>query len=113
MEILSSGILTHQPEISVISLGLLIFTGLFLFIGVYWLYEIISKTEKFSIGAIVFTVIGLLFGIGLISYIKDETYEYEQMKVIVTDWNVVYEDGWEVVDQDGKIVILERRLETK
>lgn len=54
--------------------------------------------------ALVFSVLASLMAISAVIGIKDgPTTEY---KAIVTDYNVIYEEGYEIISTEGKIVTL-------
>lgn len=110
MEVLSNVIQNEVP------LGMYIFMGMlgiaFVIIGMVWLYDIIIKKEKFSFASIGFLIVGVMISLAnILSFMNP--IKYEQQKVIVSDWNIVYEQGWEVVSRDGKIVVLKRKIDNE
>jgi len=76
---------------------ILVFIGLITLL--LWLYAWLEEDSTSFVGAIIVTLVFFaLFSL-------DTTIFYD---VIVTDWNAVYDQGYEVVEQNGKIVTLRK-----
>lgn len=71
------------------------------FLGVF-IAALCAREFGISIIPLVFTVV---FGAATVDA-SSSTIEYTE--AIVTDWNEVYEQGYEVVEQNGKIVTLRK-----
>ena len=60
-----------------------------------------------------FGLIVSLFFVGMMTfaYTAEDKSQYEYQKVKVSDWNIVHNERWEVVNQEGDIVELKRKIE--
>jgi hypothetical protein len=105
MQILSEDVLTGDfvMNLAVVIAG----TILCITIGVGFIFSYFKSKEKIILvlGAIL-TVLGLMGIPGIF-------YEYEKgaevhYKAIVTDYNEVYDKGYEIIDQEGKIITLKK-----
>ena len=82
-------------------------------IGLYWLFQILTGLDDFNFTGLVILLIGLSLAYACYSIYVDNDYKYEIQKVIVSDWNEVYNEKWEIVEQEGDIVTIKRKLYLK
>lgn len=76
--------------------------------AVLFIVAIISAVEK-SVGSTFAAVIGCLLFVTFASHaIQDARESVPQYEVLITDFNEVYEQGYEIVDQRGKIYIVRK-----
>lgn len=102
MEILEYQVISNHGTVLIFYV---IYSLLSLVLG-YVVYRSFNKDWKFG------TFVSIVFvGMMTWAYISEDKSEYEYQKVIVDDWNVVHNEGWEVIKQDGEIVELKRKLE--
>lgn len=79
--------------------------SIFIIILLSFLY-IVSGSALLSILMFIISLGFIIFG-----YVNhlDEQYEYQKVKV--SDWNIVHNEGWEVIKREGEIIELKRKLE--
>ncbi|WP_405101642.1 hypothetical protein [Oceanobacillus sp. FSL H7-0719] len=102
MEILYEGAEVADYIFGIVVLGIV--TLLLLAIVIGFISDIMKydmdrvKNIKNLIGV---SIVALVLGIFLCFFISQGAEEYK--KVLITDYNVIYEQGYEIVDQEGKI----------
>lgn len=102
MEILEYQLISNHQTILI----LYIFYSLLSLLLGFYCYRSFNKDWKFGL-FVSFSLVGLMTW----AYISEDKSTYEYQKVIVEDWNEVYEQGWEVIKHEGEIVELKRKLE--
>lgn len=104
MEILSTEVMSG------LTLGWSIIGTVLILVGVFGiLLFLIGVTE--GEGAVL--TIGLVLavvGFGLVAVINSNfSYEYEQHKVTITDFNEVHKQGYEIIEQEGEIYTVQKK----
>lgn len=93
----------------IVMLTLLIaFAGIFITVFIYGLVDTLRKgwdAESIIALVLLFILSALSIAGSVEAIIDGPPVEY---KAIVTDWNAVYDGGYEVIDIDGKIVTLRK-----
>lgn len=84
-------------NIAILLIGIIVFALGVMFIGEWLTYN----DNNFAIVGVAMSVIGFLLLFSL------PTEEYERHEATIDDFNEVYEQGYEIVDQRGDIYILE------
>jgi hypothetical protein len=103
MEILSTEVVTQAGSVGGLSVILGILVALF---GFVLIMGGLSSDEWIPV------IIGaLLMAVGIAGAVSlsdiGET-KYEQRKVLIEDFNVVHEEGYEIVDQEGEIYTIRK-----
>lgn len=104
MEILNNYEIFH-PDYSVLLL-LLTVAGTFLSIGAFFIFKTISKLM-----GIIVILVALFCWFGLFYELYNyKNWKVEELDVIVEDWNVIHEEGWEIIRTEGKITTIREKL---
>ena len=112
MQILSESEYTHwmyttgyYGVFDVIALIMLIV--LILGVAIFFVSGNFDAEESLLKVALIMMIIGFI-GIVTSVIIAPTTKPYTEVKATVSDWNVVHDEGWEVVEQEGEIVTLRK-----
>lgn len=107
MEILSSSTFTEPGDLG---LALTILFSFVLLIGLVVMLTGVDDNEGASaIGGLILVVIS---GLAIWGTYDVDAVKYVKHEVIVNDYNEVFKQGYEVVDQDGKITTIRKEVDT-
>ena len=70
-------------------------------------FSLSTNHDGFIITSIIITLLSIIV-CGVIVLISPQDKPHTEVKATVSDWNQVYEEGWEVIDQEGEIVTLRK-----
>jgi hypothetical protein len=103
MEILSTEVITEVGSVG----GLCLILGLL--VAVFGFVLALGGVQSDEWLSVIIGVLLVATGIGSMACLSDigET-KYEQRKVLIEDFNVVHEEGYEIVDQEGEIYTIRK-----
>ena len=101
MEVLEYQLINNHTSVLILYV---FYTLLSIILG-YIVYRSFDNDWKFGLFVSV-----LFVGMMTFAYSIEDKATYEYQKVKVSDWNIVHNERWEVVNQEGEIVELKRKL---